>query len=206
MNCDTPAGSVYIAERAQLLEHDWIQWLRWVGPATKLAAIGRTHRATRTAIDGTRVDAEVPDSIAIVADLECGATGNYHLSSAASSVPPQTIAIYGSKGALVYDLFGGQIMGATDGAADLAPVDIPEAEVRAIAENVARYEPAKRVGTESSAVGSELQLTDFGNAQRLVRDHGDRLRYLHAAGQWLTSNGRCWVRDDVGLPMQLAKQ
>jgi predicted dehydrogenase len=109
----------------------WVEILnRWVGPATKLAAIGRTHRGTRTNSDGERVDAEVPDSVAIVADLECGATASYHFSSAASSVPTQTIAIYGSTGALVYDLFGGQIMGATDGGADLAPIDIPEAEVR----------------------------------------------------------------------------
>jgi predicted dehydrogenase len=109
----------------------WVEILnRWVGPATKLAAVGRSHRGTRTNSDGGRVDAEVPDSIAIVADLKCGATASYHFSSAASSVPPQTIAIYGSKGALVYDLFGGEITGATDGAADLEPIDIPDEEVR----------------------------------------------------------------------------
>ena len=109
----------------------WVEILnRWVGPATRLAAIGRTHRTKRTDVAGDRVDAEVPDSIAIVADLECRATASYHFSSTASSIPAQTISIYGSNGALVYNLFGGEIVGATDGAANLGPIFIPEAEIR----------------------------------------------------------------------------
>ena len=154
----------------------WIEILnRWVGPATRLSAIGRTHRGARTAIDGERVDAEVPDSIAIVADLECGATASYHFSSAASSVPSQSIAIYGSTGALVYDLFGGQIMGATDGAADLVPVDIPEAEVRT-QDTDSQFVRAILEGTSVSPDFEEgMRYMEFSEAVALSLKSGDMI-------------------------------
>jgi predicted dehydrogenase len=170
----------------------WIEILnRWVGPATKLVAVGRTHRGTRTTIDGERVDAEVPDSIAIVADLECGATASYHFSSAASSVPAQSIAIYGSTGALIYDLFGGQITGATDGDADLVPIDIPEAEVRT-QDTDSQFVRAILEGTPVSPDFEEgIRYMEFSEAVALSLKSGDMVALppparMAAWGQYLS--------------------
>ncbi|MCH8153375.1 MAG: hypothetical protein IH830_13495 [Planctomycetes bacterium] len=44
---------------------------------------------------------------------------------------------------------------------------------------------------------SQLPLTDYGNAQRLVVRHGHDLRYAKALG-WLQWDGRRWRRDDTG--------
>ena len=109
----------------------WAEVLnRWVGPATRVMATGTSHRRTRTTVDGATVDATVPDSLGIVADLECGATASYHFSTAAAFGPGSSIEIYGSGGALVYTLFEERIEGATSGDDALQPVPVPEAEER----------------------------------------------------------------------------
>ena len=50
---------------------------------------------------------------------------------------------------------------------------------------------------------SEL-FTDLGNARRLVRTHGDDVRYVPAWRSWLTWDGH-WRRDDDGAIIRLAK-
>ena len=35
--------------------------------------------------------------------------------------------------------------------------------------------------------------TDLGNAQRFVRPHGDKVRYVHAWGAWLVGEGKRWA-------------
>ena len=59
---------------------------------------------------------------------------------------------------------------------------LPEPEVASIARSVARY-PA------------ELPLTESGNAERLVRDHGTDLKYCFAWRRWLFWDDRRWTRD-----------
>lgn len=49
-------------------------------------------------------------------------------------------------------------------------------------------------------------LTDLGNAERLVRRHGQDLRYCHPWGRWLVWDGRRWKSDDTGAVMRLAKK
>lgn len=49
-------------------------------------------------------------------------------------------------------------------------------------------------------------LTDLGNAKRLVRRHNSRIRYAHAMGRWLTWDGTRWAMDDTGAIMRLAKE
>jgi putative DNA primase/helicase len=41
-------------------------------------------------------------------------------------------------------------------------------------------------------------LTDLGNAERLVDQHGDDLRYCHPWGKWASWNGTRWKIDDTG--------
>lgn len=48
-------------------------------------------------------------------------------------------------------------------------------------------------------------LTDLGNAKRLVARHGLDLRYCHPWKEWLTWDGRRWRRDDSGEAMRRAK-
>ncbi len=74
---------------------------------------------------------------------------------------------------------------------------LPEAEVMRVAASVSRYDPV--------AVSDEL-LTDLGNCQRFVSQHGDDLRYCHGVG-WLAWDGRRWARDEDGAAaMRCAKE
>jgi len=45
---------------------------------------------------------------------------------------------------------------------------------------------------------SAFNLTDLGNAKRLVTRHGDDLRYVHPWGKWLAWDGRRWAVDATG--------
>ena len=48
-------------------------------------------------------------------------------------------------------------------------------------------------------------LTDLGNARRLVRLYGQNLRYVEAWG-WLVWDGKRWQKDETGAVMRLAKR
>lgn len=52
----------------------------------------------------------------------------------------------------------------------------------------------------------DLPRTDYGNAQRLVRRYGDRLRYAHVLGRWFVWDGVRWRDDDTGEVMRCAKE
>ena len=109
----------------------WIEVLnRWVGPATSLAARAGYHIDKVVDSSGGMVDAAVPDSVAITANLESGAAASYHFSTEASFAGPHKIELYGSKGALVYSLFGDEIHGATAGMSSLQPIEPDPDEIR----------------------------------------------------------------------------
>ena len=109
----------------------WAEVLnRWVGPATRVVAVGKCHRRQRRDLEGKWVEAIVPDSLAVAAELECGATASYHMSDCAASGPGHLIEIYGSSGALVYRLFAEQIEGARVENKMLQPIDISPEEER----------------------------------------------------------------------------
>jgi len=73
---------------------------------------------------------------------------------------------------------------------NLARCDPPldEDEVRRIAKSVARYRPEVE----------RPNLTDLGNAMRLVDRHGEELRYCHPWRRWLVWDGRRWRIDEDG--------
>ena len=64
-------------------------------------------------------------------------------------------------------------------------------------------------GHEAPAAPVDLDgphLTDLGNAKRLVRDHGDRMRYVPAWHRYLVYDGTRWLVDELGEVERLAKQ
>src|SRR5215204_4010298 len=85
-------------------------------------------------------------------------------------------------------------------------------EVEKIAASVARYAPADNVvrisvnGHGSSPPSQGYNLTDLGNAERFVRDHGEDVRYCYPWRKWLVWTGTRWERDDTGKVHKLAKE
>lgn len=77
---------------------------------------------------------------------------------------------------------------------------LPEEEVRGIARGIRRYPPA------AFPESVDFHFTDCGNAQRLVRQHGQDLHYVSPWGTWLIWNGQYWVKDQTGEVVRRAKQ
>jgi P4 family phage/plasmid primase-like protien len=65
--------------------------------------------------------------------------------------------------------------------------------------------PATPAKIDATPVGAPLgatALTDLGNAERLVRDHGADLRWVGAWSRWLVWDGRRWEIDQTGEAMR----
>jgi P4 family phage/plasmid primase-like protien len=89
---------------------------------------------------------------------------------------------------------------------------------RAIAKAAAGYagtfpanadtEPAGvRADAPEEPVNGNLQeyaMTDAGNAERLIAQHGDSIRYCATFNSWYLWNGKVWVRDDAGRMLIIA--
>ena len=67
-------------------------------------------------------------------------------------------------------------------------------EVARIAQSVAQYDPAPE------------HLTDLGNARRLVKRHGQDVRYCGPLGGWLVWDGKRWTVDATGAIERMAKE
>jgi putative DNA primase/helicase len=84
-------------------------------------------------------------------------------------------------------------------------------EVEKIAASVATYEPAGNVvsisvnGHGSPQPPRGFNLTDLGNAERFVADHGEDMLYCYPWRKWLVRGGARWVRDEAGRIHKLAK-
>ena len=46
--------------------------------------------------------------------------------------------------------------------------------------------------------GWETTLSDVGNAERLVKRHGDKIRYCSSLGKWFIWNRKIWEKDNSG--------
>ena len=73
---------------------------------------------------------------------------------------------------------------------------LSEQEVRAVAASVASYAPADPFEN----------LTDTGNANRLIRLYGERIRYCATQKAWYIYEGTHWRRDEVLLIEDLVKE
>ena len=84
-------------------------------------------------------------------------------------------------------------------------------EIEKIAASVARYEPADNVasisvnGQGSSPPSRGFNLTDLGNSERFVAQHGKNVRYCYLWAKWVVWTGGRWERDDAGRVHRLAK-
>src|SRR5215216_3351005 len=82
-------------------------------------------------------------------------------------------------------------------------------EVEKIAASMARYEPTDAAHVSLNGHGApqppRFNLTDLGNAARLVHRHGRNLRYCWLWRKWLVWDGQRWVKDDSGEVYRLAK-
>lgn len=72
---------------------------------------------------------------------------------------------------------------------------LEESEIKRIVESIMNYSPEQ---TEN--------LTDSGNARRLVTLFGHKLKYVNAWGKWLIYDGKRWEKDGTGQIQQLAKE
>ena len=67
--------------------------------------------------------------------------------------------------------------------------------------------PADRIGAAPAKVRERSgMLTDLGNAEALVADHGDILRYVFPWKTWLIWDGTRWAKDEMDGIVRLAKQ
>ena len=65
-------------------------------------------------------------------------------------------------------------------------------------------EPAEQQPASASPFAAEKEFTDAGNADRLARDYGDRIKYVREWG-WLAYEGGSWVRHADGVVMRYAE-
>lgn len=70
------------------------------------------------------------------------------------------------------------------------PCQAGRGEIEAIARSVARYEP-----DPVTVVAEGLPLTETGNAERLVRRFGDRVRHISRWNRWIAWDGARWTVD-----------
>jgi P4 family phage/plasmid primase-like protien len=88
-----------------------------------------------------------------------------------------------------------------DGAYD--DEDLVDEEPAFAADGAAALEPAGLASV--TRLRLRFPQTDTGNAERLVAEHGDSVRFCHTWGAWLVWDGRRWQRDATSQVMRLAK-
>jgi len=83
---------------------------------------------------------------------------------------------------------------------------LPDDEVTRIAKSVTRYKPESRLRQSTKVTDTNnFNLTDMGNAERLVSRYGDVLHYCYERKRWLVWNGKVWEWDAGNKVAALAK-
>jgi predicted dehydrogenase len=150
---------------------------RWFGQAESVLAQTSLFVSRRIDADtGLMQDADVPDSVAVLARMAGGASCVYHLSGHSRHAGAMRIEAYGSAGTLVYDLAADTIHGARSGDSALAPIEIPPEKAggwQVEADFIAAIRDAKLV-TRTSFVDGVKYMT-FTEAVRRSADEGRRV-------------------------------
>lgn len=99
-----------------------------------------------------------------------------------------------------------------DGVREVLTMKEGEAMLRQAIDDAVAWQPATKAEAKSNhdddarlSIRSKEGQTDIANARRLVRLHGDKLRYCHSWRKWLVWDGVRWGIDDAGRAVQLAK-
>lgn len=101
--------------------------MRWVGVATRVAALGKIFTTMRRDPEsGRMVAVRVPEHIDIVMDLACGAQGHIVVSTVQGLAAGSGVGIYGSEGTL--RIQGSTLYGGRRGDAELQEIPIPDGE------------------------------------------------------------------------------
>ncbi|MCG3177687.1 MAG: Myo-inositol 2-dehydrogenase [Phycisphaerae bacterium] len=102
---------------------------RWFGMAESVVAQSRTFAPRRTdPATGRLADADVPDSVAVLARWPGGAQGVFHLSAHAVHGGGPRLEAYGSAGAITYDFATDTLSFASAGDKAMKPVAIPKSK------------------------------------------------------------------------------
>lgn len=76
----------------------------------------------------------------------------------------------------------------------------------AMADAMRAEKAAAKPPRHTASDGEFYPLTDYGNAQRFSKQHGDDLRWCEETGKWLIWSGERWATDRTGEVMRRAKQ
>jgi predicted dehydrogenase len=99
---------------------------RWYGHAEGVLAQTSLFISRRVDPEtGLMQDADVPDSVAVLARMVSGANCVYHVSGQARHAGPSRVEAYGSQGTLIYDIGADTIEGARGSEKALSPIEIP---------------------------------------------------------------------------------
>jgi predicted dehydrogenase len=98
---------------------------RWLGPATKVMAMGMTAVPQRRDTSGALWPVTVPDHVDVLATFRQGVIAHLRFSAVAGFVPPTDIWLVGRDGTLRLDPVTRRLYGAQRGGTALAEIDIP---------------------------------------------------------------------------------
>jgi predicted dehydrogenase len=135
--------------------------LRWAPPPIRVLAQVHAHIASR--IDpqsGVRRPVGTPDSVQILTVLENGARASYHFSGVSEFAQGMGIHLYGSEGALHYDLLADRIRGAhrRPGQKGVLAAELEEIPISKEKERAWRVEADF---VDAIRQGTPVHLTDF---------------------------------------------
>lgn len=100
--------------------------MRWVGPATRVMAVGRMFTPARRDASGLERRVEIPEHLDIAGELAAGAQLHLQESAVTPFNEGEGYWIFGDEGVLHHG--SGGLRGARRGEAGLRPVEIPAAE------------------------------------------------------------------------------
>jgi predicted dehydrogenase len=132
--------------------------LRWAPPPVRVLA--QLHAFVSSRIDpesGVRRGVGTPDSVQVLAVLAGGARASYHLSGVTPLGQEMAIFLYGSEGALRYDLLEDRIFGARG----RGPTAAGQLEEIPIPAEKARQWRVEREFVEAIRGGAPIEMTDF---------------------------------------------
>ena len=109
----------------------WAEVLhRWVGRAKVVAALSATRLGSRITAEGKTATSVIPNSLSISASMECGAQASFHFSNVCPVGVGHSIEIFGTNGALRYELFKENLWVSSNGEKTLQSVEISPEEER----------------------------------------------------------------------------